>query len=71
MFMGKRIGRELFYFFMGANLISWLFWVPALLKSAGFGLSLLNDFLVKVGDFIPSLLAVVQDVTGTGLLTKY
>lgn len=55
-----RVDKELALFFILTNLLSWVFWIPGLLKGYGVDLLLPEDFFIILGNFTPSILGVLM-----------
>ncbi len=62
----KNAGSGVILFLIITYLLSWLFWLPALLGGYGIDLSLPGQFLVSIGNFMPSILGLVFIVSAEG-----
>jgi len=55
----KKSRKEVLRFFAVTIIASWLCWVPLLLRNAGVNLNFPYSLLNKVGDFMPSVVAIL------------
>lgn len=58
--------HELFCFFTTTSILSWLFWLPSFLIATEARLSLPVEFLLKVGNFMPSIAAIIFTAVSLG-----
>lgn len=62
----KKIFKELIIFFLLANILSWIFWIPSFLYVAGIGQNLPHKLFETIGNFMPSIVGILITYVALG-----